>query len=103
MPFSGSYDFIETTMHWPITHMVPPAEQALGCASCHASENRLAGITGIYMPGHNGSISLNRIGSLLVARTLVGVVLHGVARFLLTQREEAIMSRIMIYKRFERF
>jgi len=58
MPFSGNYDFIETTMHWPFTHMVPPAEMALDCASCHASNSRLAGLPGIYMPGHSGNLWL---------------------------------------------
>lgn len=87
MPFSGNYDFIETTMHWPITHMVPPAEMALHCASCHASDSRLAGLPGIYMPGHSGNTWLDRIGWLLVAMTLAGVVLHGLARILLKGRK----------------
>jgi hypothetical protein len=76
-------------MHWPITHMVPPAEMALDCASCHASNSRLAGLPGIYMPGHNGNIWLDRIGWLLVAMTLIGVVLHGLARILLKGREKS--------------
>ncbi|MCD4802718.1 MAG: tetrathionate reductase family octaheme c-type cytochrome [Anaerolineales bacterium] len=38
-PYSGSYDFIETQMYWPITHMVAPAEEALTCLNCHTGED----------------------------------------------------------------
>ena len=38
-PYSGSYDFIETRMYWPITHMVAPAENALECNDCHTPED----------------------------------------------------------------
>jgi octaheme c-type cytochrome (tetrathionate reductase family) len=41
LPYSGSYDFAETWMYWPITHMVTPSEQALQCNSCHGPEGRL--------------------------------------------------------------
>lgn len=33
--YSGSYDFVETEMYWPINHMVAPKEMALKCTSCH--------------------------------------------------------------------
>lgn len=77
-PFSGNYSFIETTMHWPITHMVAPANEALECAACHASDSRLAGIPGIYMPGHHSNTWLDRLGWLAVLATLLGVILHRV-------------------------
>ncbi len=38
LPYSGEYDFVETEMYWPITHMVAPAEQALTCEQCHVDE-----------------------------------------------------------------
>ena len=38
LAYSGSYDFIETEMSWPINHMVAPADQALGCTSCHGKK-----------------------------------------------------------------
>ena len=41
LPYSGSYDFIETEMYWPINHMVTPKENALKCTSCHGNEGRL--------------------------------------------------------------
>ncbi|GAB5478130.1 MAG: tetrathionate reductase family octaheme c-type cytochrome [Marinobacter nauticus] len=88
MPYSGEFSFIETTMHWPITHMVAPAEQAVKCGSCHKAESRLAGLGGIYMPGHNGSVWLDRIGWLLVAATLFGVLVHAMARVVFSGRKD---------------
>ncbi len=40
LPYSGNYDFIETAMFWPLTHMVAPAEQALQCVDCHSEEGK---------------------------------------------------------------
>ncbi len=39
LPYSGEYDFVETEMYWPITHMVAPAEQALTCNDCHVAKD----------------------------------------------------------------
>jgi len=41
LPYSGSYDFIETEMYWPTNHMVAPKEKALKCNSCHGKESCL--------------------------------------------------------------
>jgi hypothetical protein len=38
LPYSGVYDFAETEMFWPITHMVAPVEEALQCNACHNPE-----------------------------------------------------------------
>lgn len=38
LDFSGEYDFADTEMYWPITHMVAPAGEALQCDACHAKE-----------------------------------------------------------------
>lgn len=35
LPYSGSYDFVETEMYIPIHHMVAPADQSLKCYDCH--------------------------------------------------------------------
>lgn len=35
LDFSGSVDFIEAKMYWPINHMVMSADNALKCTSCH--------------------------------------------------------------------
>ncbi len=41
LDYSGSYGFTETAMHWPLTHMVAPKEDALGCADCHSDDGVL--------------------------------------------------------------
>jgi hypothetical protein len=41
LPYSGSYGFAETLMHWPLSHMVQPAENALQCRDCHTPQGRL--------------------------------------------------------------
>jgi octaheme c-type cytochrome (tetrathionate reductase family) len=41
LPYSGEYDFTETYMYWPSTHMVQPAEEALQCDSCHGEGGRM--------------------------------------------------------------
>lgn len=46
-PFSGKVGFVETVSTWPITHMVAPKKDALGCADCHAAGGRLAKVPGI--------------------------------------------------------
>ncbi|MEZ5069565.1 MAG: tetrathionate reductase family octaheme c-type cytochrome [Bacteroidales bacterium] len=38
LTYSGSHGFVETTMHWPINHMVAPAEDALKCTACHHTD-----------------------------------------------------------------
>lgn len=35
LEFSGSVDFIETKMYWPVNHMVMSSDNALRCTSCH--------------------------------------------------------------------
>jgi octaheme c-type cytochrome (tetrathionate reductase family) len=41
LAFSGKYGFAKTEMFWPLTHMVVPKEQALGCTDCHGEHGRL--------------------------------------------------------------
>jgi octaheme c-type cytochrome (tetrathionate reductase family) len=41
LPFSGNFGFIATRMYWPLSHMVAPAEHALGCVDCHRDGGRL--------------------------------------------------------------
>lgn len=40
-PYSGSFDWVETLMYWPQTHMVEPADSALQCNDCHGPDGRL--------------------------------------------------------------
>ncbi len=77
LPYSGQYEWVETEMYWPITHMVAPAEQALTCSECHSRQSRLAGIDGVYIPARDYSKPLDAAGWTLSLLALVGVVVHG--------------------------
>ena len=82
IPYSGEFDYVETTYAFPITHMVAPKENAVSCTQCHIRENsRLANITGLYMPGRDKSNLFDTIGWLSVLGALAGVLLHGLGRF----------------------
>jgi octaheme c-type cytochrome (tetrathionate reductase family) len=41
LPYSGSFDWANTTMYWPLSHMVRSAEGALQCRDCHSASGRL--------------------------------------------------------------
>jgi len=41
MEYSGEYDFAPTQMYWPLSHMVAPTENALGCTDCHGDDSRM--------------------------------------------------------------
>lgn len=41
LDYSGQYDFAETWMYWPTTHMVQPKENALQCDDCHGENGRM--------------------------------------------------------------
>lgn len=40
-PYSGKFGWIETSMVWPINHMVAPKDKALKCNDCHSEKGRL--------------------------------------------------------------
>ncbi|MCP3942925.1 MAG: tetrathionate reductase family octaheme c-type cytochrome [Desulfobacteraceae bacterium] len=82
VPYSGEFDYIQTTYAFPITHMVAPKENALDCNQCHIRESsRLADLTGIYLPGRDKSNFIDSLGMIAVLGALVGVILHGFGRF----------------------
>ena len=85
-PFSGEIGFLPTVSNWPITHMVAPSSDAVKCGECHAEKSRLAGLPGLYMPGHSTVRWLDLIGYAMLAATLAGVVLHGLARIVLGKK-----------------
>jgi octaheme c-type cytochrome (tetrathionate reductase family) len=87
-PFSGEFDFVETSMLWPITHMVAPGEQALDCASCHADDSRLAGVEGVWLPGRDRHQLLDRFGFGLAGLVLLGALGHGAMRFATRNRRK---------------
>jgi len=84
--YSGEYGFIETTLHWPLAHMVAPKEQSLSCDACHSKDGRLANLTDFYLPGRDKNKWLDIIGWLVVLGTLGGVSLHGFVRILFSRK-----------------
>ena len=84
--FSGTFDFVDTRMLWPITHMVAPAEQAVACQECHSANGRLAGVPGIYVPGQDGNRLVRTLGWLAVIGALLGVLVHATIRILTHKR-----------------
>lgn len=79
LEFSGRYDFVDTYMYWPITHMVGPKDDALKCDSCHAENGRMANLAGIYLPGSGLGIG-GKLGLAAFLMALMGVIGHGVLR-----------------------
>ncbi len=85
LDYSGQYDFVETEMSWPITHMVAPKEDALQCVQCHSKRGRLAGIAGVYLPGRDASALLDTAGLGLALLALIGVLVHGGIRVVMAK------------------
>ncbi|MCB9357858.1 MAG: tetrathionate reductase family octaheme c-type cytochrome [Calditrichaeota bacterium] len=87
LPYSGEYGFVNTEMYWPVNHMVAPANKSLTCAECHTrSDGRLAGLTDFYMPGRDRNAWVERAGVGLLVLTLLGVLAHGSARYIILRR-----------------
>ena len=88
LPFSGKVDFVKTEMFWPITHMVAPKEKALACNECHSKEGRLAGITGVYIPGRDSNSLVDTFGWGIALFSLVGSLGHGLMRIASRRKHE---------------
>lgn len=88
IPYSGKFDFVETYSFWPITHMVAPKEDAMGCADCHSREGRLNELEGFYMPGRDSFRWLDILGYLALGGALLGVLLHGLLRKLFSNNNQ---------------
>ncbi len=86
MPYSGKYGFVETTMLWPITHMVSPAEKTIQCNDCHSKGGRLEALTDFYMPGRDSYAWLTFLGWSAALLTLIGVLGHMFVRIVLSVR-----------------
>lgn len=82
LPYSGSFGFAETEMHWPLSHMTLEGKKALSCVDCHSKEGRLEKLPGIYIPGQHRLLWLEIIGWGSVLLTILGVLLHAVFRWL---------------------
>ncbi len=88
-PFSGKVDFVSTVSNWPITHMVAPKSEALGCESCHAKDGRMAKLAGFYMPGGVDSgfgRLVDLIGLVMLFGAVTGVLTHAFIRMLSSYR-----------------
>lgn len=87
LPYSGQYGFVSTEMSWPIAHMVAPKDDALTCAQCHSKNGRMKDIQGIYMPGRGDNNKwLDMAGWTIVLLSLIGVLLHGAIRIVVSRR-----------------
>ena len=84
LPFSGQYDFVETEMYLPVSHMVSPAIEALDCKDCHTRNNgRLAGLTDFYMPGRDRNRGVDTFGTILILASFLGVIIHAISRIII--------------------
>ena len=93
LPFSGEFDFVDTTYVFPITHMVAPKENVVACTECHTQKNsRLADLGGFYMPGRDRAKWLDILGWLSVFGALSVVILHGFGRFFTNSRKKSADS-----------
>jgi len=87
LPYSGRYEFIETKMYWPVNHMVSPKDKTVACVECHTEKSsRLAGLGGFYMPGRDRNGAVERLGRLALGAALGGVLLHAMARIVMSRR-----------------
>ncbi|HEB61180.1 MAG TPA: tetrathionate reductase family octaheme c-type cytochrome [Phycisphaeraceae bacterium] len=83
LPYSGEYDWIQTAMIWPLSHMVRPADEAVKCVECHtrSEDGRLHNLNGgFYMPGRDYNRLLDSIGVILIVAAIGLSLIHGVAR-----------------------
>jgi len=83
LPFSGEYDFINTRMYLPVSHMVSKSKNALTCIDCHSRNNsRLKSIKDIYVPAMSYNSTINTIGLIVILLTFLGVLGHATLRYL---------------------
>jgi octaheme c-type cytochrome (tetrathionate reductase family) len=88
LPYSGEHGFLETVSYWPITHMVAPSEDAVGCAECHARDGRMNGIEGVYIPGRDAHPWIGRIALAAIGLLLLGIAGHALVRVLFGRKGE---------------
>lgn len=82
-PYSGEFDFVETRYMYPTTHMVAPKEDVVKCIECHSrKDSRMAGISGVFVPGRDRNKILNTLGLIFVFGTLGVVILHAIGRII---------------------
>jgi octaheme c-type cytochrome (tetrathionate reductase family) len=89
LPFSGQFDYVETSYVFPTTHMVAPKDNVVSCDECHTREDsRLANLAGFYMPGRDSFKVIDIAGWVLILGSLGGVILHALGRFFTNGRRK---------------
>lgn len=93
LPYSGDYDFIDTEMTLPLSHMVSPASSAVSCTECHTRQNsRLEGLTDFYMPGRDYNPFIDRYGVVLILLSLFGVIVHAIIRITFHNKRKKLLT-----------
>lgn len=85
-PYSGEFDFVDTYMYWPTTHMVASKDKAVECQECHAEEGRLKEVDIPYMPAAGKTKLIDMLSILAVAATLLGILGHAFIRLFAAKR-----------------
>lgn len=89
LPYSGEYDFVETSYVFPTTHMVAPKSNVVSCSECHVKkDSRMANLAGFYMPGRDSFKFLDIAGWTIILASLGGVVLHALGRIFTNGRNK---------------
>ena len=89
LPYSGEFDFVETSYVFPITHMVAPKDNVVACGECHTkNDGRLANLAGFYMPGRDSYGAVTFLGWVLVIGTFAATIIHGLGRIFTNGRRK---------------
>lgn len=88
-PYSGKFDWIQTQMIWPLSHMVSTKDKALQCQDCHTHGGRLETVAGVYIPGRDGTGWVDLVGLLMMLSGLAFGLGHGLLRLLASKKRRA--------------
>jgi hypothetical protein len=72
VPYSGKFDWIETEMHWPLTHLVVSKENAFHVMTA-TQETEGYRPPACWIPGRDRSLFFDIFGILLIAGLLQGL------------------------------
>ena len=92
VPYSGKFDWIETEMFWPLTHLILEKEKSMTCNDCHSRDSRLTGLEACWIPGRDRSLIMDIIGLALIIGSILGVSVHGVMRYTSSKKNEGGQS-----------
>lgn len=85
-PYSGEFDFVDTYMYWPTTHMVASSDKAVECQECHAEEGRLKDVDIPYMPAAGKTRIIDMLSIIAIAATILGILGHAIIRLFTAKR-----------------